>query len=205
MPHAIHALIIIKAWMAWVQLHFRQSLIKVPCERWLVSIIMSVTFIRYDLKAILPTPFRQIIIKFKIFNNRLIVVFTWTIPFKLFIKPIPDIILIKISDGFPCHKRILIEQIWQFFPYTIWIYWPKDHLGLIVAVDASAFCLPDRKPIPYTGKIHFQKVLTGRDFGDKVEILEGLKGDENLIINITDDLQDGQTVKYRKNETLTQG
>ena len=55
-----------------------------------------------------------------------------------------------------------------------------------------------------SGKIHFQKVLTGRDFGDKVEILEGLKGDENLIINITDDLQDGQTVKCRKNETLTQ-
>ena len=40
---------------------------------------------------------------------------------------------------------------------------------------------------------------------DKVEVLEGLKGDEKLIINITDDLQDGQTVKYRKNETLTQG
>ena len=55
-----------------------------------------------------------------------------------------------------------------------------------------------------TGKIHFQKVLTGRDFGDKVEILEGLNGDENLIINITDDLQDGQIVKSRKNEALTQ-
>lgn len=55
-----------------------------------------------------------------------------------------------------------------------------------------------------SGKIHFQKVLTGRDFGDKVEILEGLKGDENLIINITDDLRDGQTVKCRKNAILTQ-
>ena len=54
------------------------------------------------------------------------------------------------------------------------------------------------------GKIHFQKVLTGRDFGDKVEILEGLKGNEKLIINITDDLKDGQTVKWRKNEILTQ-
>ena len=56
-----------------------------------------------------------------------------------------------------------------------------------------------------SGKIHFQKVLTGRDFGDKVEILEGLNGDENLIINITDDLQDGQTVKSRRNKTITQG
>ncbi len=54
------------------------------------------------------------------------------------------------------------------------------------------------------GKIHFQKVLTGRDFGDKVEILDGLKGNENLIRNITDDLKDGHTVKWRKNEILTQ-
>lgn len=55
-----------------------------------------------------------------------------------------------------------------------------------------------------SGKIHFQKVLTGRDFGDKVEVLEGLKGNENLIINITDDLKDGQTVKFKKNKVLTQ-
>ena len=55
-----------------------------------------------------------------------------------------------------------------------------------------------------SGKIHFQKVLTGRDFGNKIEILEGLNGNENLIINITDDLKDGQTVKWRKNETITQ-
>lgn len=31
------------------------------------------------------------------------------------------------------------------------------------------------------GKIHFQKVLTGRDFGDKVEILEGLKGNYKYL------------------------
>ncbi len=46
--------------------------------------------------------------------------------------------------------------------------------------------------------VHFIKVKQGRDFGDKIEILEGLNGDEKLITNLTDDLQEGQKVKYRK-------
>ena len=46
--------------------------------------------------------------------------------------------------------------------------------------------------------IHFVKVKQGRDLGDKIEILEGLKGDELLITNIKDDLKEGQKVKYQK-------
>lgn len=46
--------------------------------------------------------------------------------------------------------------------------------------------------------IHFIKVKQGRDFGDRIEILEGLKGDELLITNIKDDMKEGQKVKYQK-------
>jgi len=46
---------------------------------------------------------------------------------------------------------------------------------------------------------NFMPVKRGRDFGDKVEILEGLKGDENLITNITDGIKNGQKVKWKKN------
>ena len=45
--------------------------------------------------------------------------------------------------------------------------------------------------------IHFIKVKQGRDFGDKVEILEGLKGDENLITNINDNLNEGDKVEFK--------
>ena len=45
--------------------------------------------------------------------------------------------------------------------------------------------------------IHFIKVKQGRDFGDKVEILEGLKGDEKLITNINDNLKEGDKVKFK--------
>lgn len=46
--------------------------------------------------------------------------------------------------------------------------------------------------------VHFIKVKQGRDFGDKVEILEGLKGDEKLITNLTDDIQEGEKVNFKE-------
>ena len=45
--------------------------------------------------------------------------------------------------------------------------------------------------------IHFIKVKQGRDLGDKIEILDGLKGNEKLITNITDELKEGQKVKFK--------
>ena len=47
--------------------------------------------------------------------------------------------------------------------------------------------------------VHFIKVKQGRDLGDKIESLEGLNGNEKLITNITDDLQEGQKVKFKEN------
>ncbi len=46
--------------------------------------------------------------------------------------------------------------------------------------------------------IHFIKVKQGRDFGDKVEILEGLKGYEKLITNINDNLKEGDKVEFKE-------
>ena len=48
--------------------------------------------------------------------------------------------------------------------------------------------------------IHFIKVKQGRDFGDKVEILEGLKGDEKLITNINDNLKEGDKVEFKETD-----
>ena len=48
--------------------------------------------------------------------------------------------------------------------------------------------------------IHFIKVKQGRDFGDKVEILEGLNGDEKLITNINDNLKEGDKVEFKEND-----
>jgi RND family efflux transporter MFP subunit len=45
------------------------------------------------------------------------------------------------------------------------------------------------------GVVHFQKVLVGRDYGTETEVLSGLQGGEQVIINPTDDVREGAKVK----------
>lgn len=45
------------------------------------------------------------------------------------------------------------------------------------------------------GKVHFQPVSIGRDYGSQVEIRTGLEGNEQVIISPNDDLRDGDPVK----------
>jgi RND family efflux transporter MFP subunit len=45
------------------------------------------------------------------------------------------------------------------------------------------------------GKIHLQDVRVGRNFGETVEVLEGLKGTEKLVLNPSDSLAEGDKVQ----------
>jgi RND family efflux transporter MFP subunit len=45
------------------------------------------------------------------------------------------------------------------------------------------------------GVVHFQKVSLGRDYGTETEVLSGLQGGEQVIINPTDDVREGAKVK----------
>jgi len=45
------------------------------------------------------------------------------------------------------------------------------------------------------GKAHYQKVVLGRDFGDEVEIKDGLRNGEVVILSPADDLREGDPVK----------
>jgi RND family efflux transporter MFP subunit len=45
------------------------------------------------------------------------------------------------------------------------------------------------------GKVHFQKVSTGRDLGMEMEILEGLVGDEMIISNPGEQIREGSEVQ----------
>jgi RND family efflux transporter MFP subunit len=45
------------------------------------------------------------------------------------------------------------------------------------------------------GVVHFQKVSVGRDYGTETEVLSGLQGGEQIIINPTDDVREGAKVK----------
>jgi RND family efflux transporter MFP subunit len=45
------------------------------------------------------------------------------------------------------------------------------------------------------GSVHFQKVELGRDFGDKLEVLSGLKEGDLLVANPSDEIREGVKVK----------
>lgn len=44
-------------------------------------------------------------------------------------------------------------------------------------------------------KVHYQKVAIGRDYGTEVEITSGLEGNEQLVVNPTDEIREGLQVK----------
>jgi RND family efflux transporter MFP subunit len=52
-----------------------------------------------------------------------------------------------------------------------------------------------------TGKVKLLPVRLGRNYGDRVEVLEGLHGDEKLVLNPPDSLADGDTVTVVADKT----
>lgn len=47
-------------------------------------------------------------------------------------------------------------------------------------------------------KLRYRQVKLGRDFGKNLEIVDGLKGSENLVVNPTTDLLEGESVELAK-------
>jgi membrane fusion protein, multidrug efflux system len=46
-------------------------------------------------------------------------------------------------------------------------------------------------------KIHLKPITIGRDFGTRVEILNGLDPGDQIVVNPADSLQEGQAVNIR--------
>jgi RND family efflux transporter MFP subunit len=45
------------------------------------------------------------------------------------------------------------------------------------------------------GKVHFALIQLGRDFGDRIEVLSGLKEGQRVAVNPSDAIREGVTVK----------
>jgi hypothetical protein len=54
-------------------------------------------------------------------------------------------------------------------------------------------------------KANLIPVTLGRDFGSEVEVLVGLNGDENLVVNPPDSLVSGQPVRLAQNAPAPKG
>ena len=48
------------------------------------------------------------------------------------------------------------------------------------------------------GRVRIIPIVLGRDYGSAVEVVSGLNGDEQVIVNPPDSLTTGQTVRFVK-------
>ena len=60
---------------------------------------------------------------------------------------------------------------------------------LIVRADGPQVAL-----ITPESTVHFQRVVIGRDYGDKIEVISGLRSGQQLIVNPSDDVREGVKV-----------
>jgi hypothetical protein len=49
-------------------------------------------------------------------------------------------------------------------------------------------------------RIHWRNIRVGRDFGDRIEVLDGVKENTKVVMNPTDDLREGIQVEVKSTE-----
>src|SRR6266480_94029 len=73
-----------------------------------------------------------------------------------------------------------------------------------IVVPANAFLFRKEGPqvatIENTDRIHWQNIRVGRDFGDRIEVIDGLKENSKVVMNPTDDLREGIQVAVKSTE-----
>src|SRR5438034_2278272 len=70
-----------------------------------------------------------------------------------------------------------------------------------IVVPANTFLFraegPQVATVGNDNRIHWQSIRVGRDFGDRLEVLDGLKENTKVVMNPTDDLREGTQVEVK--------
>src|SRR5438477_6340530 len=76
---------------------------------------------------------------------------------------------------------------------------PDDNAPIVVPANAFVFRSQGPQVVTVTGnnRIHWQKINVGRDFGTQIEVLDGLKENTKVVMNPTDDLDEGIAVEVK--------
>jgi RND family efflux transporter MFP subunit len=76
---------------------------------------------------------------------------------------------------------------------------PDDNAPIVVPADAFVFRAqgPQLVTVTNDNRIHWQKISVGRDFGTRLEVLNGLKENTEVVMNPTDDLREGIEVQVK--------
>lgn len=77
-----------------------------------------------------------------------------------------------------------------------------ENAPLVVPANAFLFRTagPQVATIGNEDRIHWQNIRVGRDFGDRIEVLDGLKENTKVVTNPTDDLREGIQVEVKSTE-----
>ena len=76
---------------------------------------------------------------------------------------------------------------------------PDDNAPIVVPADAFVFRAQGPQVVTVTNdsRIHWQKISVGRDFGTRLEVLDGLAENAKVVINPNDDLVEGIQVQVK--------
>jgi RND family efflux transporter MFP subunit len=79
---------------------------------------------------------------------------------------------------------------------------PDDNAPIVVPSDAFVFRSQGPQVVTVTNdnRIHWQKIIVGRDFGTQLEVLDGLAENTKVVINPSDDLVEGVQVQVKAPE-----
>ncbi len=104
----------------------------------------------------------------------------------------------QIEVQVPNHEGKLYAGMYGQVKFSL----PEDGAPIIVPANTFMFRAegPQVATLTNENKIHWAKIQVGRDFGTKVEVLDGLKENTKIVTNPTDDLQEGIQVQIKPPE-----
>ena len=84
---------------------------------------------------------------------------------------------------------------------TVELHIPRKTPSLIVPADAIIFDQGLHVAVVEDGVVHIRKVTVARDFGTEVEVSDGLKDGDQVILNPSVDLAEGSKVQRSREQT----
>jgi RND family efflux transporter MFP subunit len=113
--------------------------------------------------------------------------------------------LVRTADAINVTTRTLLIEVDVQNPTGTLLTGSYAEVHLQVPTAASTYLLPVntllfrteglRVAIVKDGKVVLATVTPGHDFGDQIEIVSGLKADDQVIVNPPDSIVDGQEVQ----------
>lgn len=101
----------------------------------------------------------------------------------------------QVEVQVPNHEGKLYAGMYAQVKFSL----PEENAPLVIPANAFMFRAegPQVAIVDEEKKIHWQTIHVGRDFGTRMEVLEGLKEGANVVMNPTDDLQEGLRVEIK--------